>query len=62
MKKEYILKRWPEDIDADPAVIARLQQFVNHCLRVDGCMTKALEAEIYGKHKEETHAEDQSGK
>lgn len=53
MIKEYVLKPTPYTVDADPEVIARLTQFVDYCLSVDGEMTKALEAEVLGKHAKE---------
>jgi len=59
----YILRQWPEQIDTTtPENLERLRQFVNHCLSIDGAMTKALEAEadIYGKHGRANNEEDRS--
>lgn len=50
-KQIYVLKPSPEMITADPEVLKRLTQFIDRALSIDGEMTKALEAEMLGKHK-----------
>ena len=49
--KPYILRAWPEMIDTTtPENLERLRRFIDYQLSINGEMSKALQAEMGGKH------------